>query len=211
MLIIIQLYYLWPSEDLPMEDLFDHYHKEILEELKYVTRSHLELKSAESLIQVWCFDERSVQQISLRIENLIREMIAKINNSTDIRFLSYPSRGIEGASIALHPDVRAENVSPYLRYEAEAQEENIDHTSSIFRKERQITMALVVQQCLKNLRLPGKRVKLRLAVGLVNIGRRLKLAPGHNSYGFYDFEEMITHNLTELHLQRYVYHQCHDH
>ena len=194
--------YLWPSDDIPLEELKLQYDKSALEELRFGTGCYLEFSAAESLIRVWSMDERAIRTVTLRIGNLLRELIAKINNSLSVRFVQYPSRGLKDAVIGLSLVPGTKAAFPILQYLTDPDLDEIDPKSQIVKLENSKTMALIVQHCIKHLRCPNQHVRMRLQIGLVSLGRRLNFRPGRQDYEFDEFVGMLGQSLTETNLER---------
>ena len=185
-----------------MEEFNNHYDKSFIEELRYGTRSWVEFDTSESLVRVWSMEELAVRSVALRINNLVKELIAKINNSMRIRFVQHPIRGIEGANIGIQPAPDARPGFPVLTYSSEPEPDTKDPKAPIVRLEIAKMMARIVGQCIKNLRSPQQYVKMRLQIGLLTLGRRFNFKPGRDHYDFNEFVDMLEQNLTESDLDR---------
>ncbi|KKY23862.1 hypothetical protein UCRPC4_g02675 [Phaeomoniella chlamydospora] len=202
-----QLFYLWPSADIPMEQLIDHYGKDVLQELQYTTQSYIEFDASQSLIRVRSSDENAVRHVVLRIGNLLRELIAKVNSSMHVRLVQYPTRGTDTAYINLRPNAFAEIVYPCLEYQClgDSIDGKPDPRSLQTAFENKKMMSLIVQQCLKNIREPQKHVRMRLQLGMVGLGRRKKMGEASLGYEFDEFIDMLGHSQTEVSLGSIVH------
>lgn len=187
-----------------MEEFNNHYDKSFIEELRYGTRSWVEFDTSESLVRVWSMEELAIRSVALRINNLVKELIAKINNSMRIRFVQHPIRGIGNATIGIHPTPDARPGFPVLMYSPEPDPDTKDPNAPIIRHEIAKMMARIVGQCIKNLRSPQQHVKMRLQIGLLTLGRRFNFRPGREYYDFNEFVGMLEQNLTESDLDRYT-------
>jgi hypothetical protein len=146
-------------------------------------------------------DERNLLQAVQRIVNLVKEMVAELNQVTKTNLLQLPSKPAYGSFVRVEkkesglviPTLEDVNLS---KVEPESWEGLLRNRRRSNRKD----VGKALERCLKSLRMSQKHVGMRVNFGQLAL-KQYQLPPdGSNRYKFDDFCTMIENERTILEL-----------
>jgi hypothetical protein len=146
--------------------------------------------------------ERNLVQVVQRIVNLIKEMVAELNQVTKANLLQLPSKSAYGSSVKL---VKTDSMLAIPSLESMALSivdpelwEGLVRNS---RRSNRKKVGKALERCLKGLRLSQKHVRMRVNLGQLAFKQYQLPLDGSKQYKFDDFCTMIENDRTILELQ----------
>ena len=188
----------WPSQDLDFEQI----KPASIEELKRNYWCTIDYNPDTSVVRIMANKERELLQVVQRMVNLVKELVANLNQVIKANLLQPPSTSTYRASVELEkrgsalatPTLQGK---PLPEYDMKSWEGLVQEEARSNRK--QVGNAL--EKCLKGLRLSRKHVRMRLNMGQLAFKRYRLSSEGGNRYNFDDFCAMVANDRTALELQ----------
>jgi hypothetical protein len=147
-------------------------------------------------------EERSLLQVVQRIINLVKELIAELNQVTKANLLQLPSESAYGRSVRLEknesmlaiPELEGMNLSM-------PKDGNWERLLRDRNRSNRKDVGKALEKCLKSLRLSEKHVRMRVNLGQLAF-KQYQLPPdGSKQYRFNNFCTMVGNDRTILELQ----------
>ena len=149
--------------------------------------------------------ERNLLQVVQRITNLVKEMVAELNQVTKANLLELPSQSVYGSFVRIennHPKLATPALHSMTLSMVEREYwESLDHSR---RRMNRKEVGKALERCLKSLRLSQKHVRMRVNFGQFAFRRYQLPLDGSKRYTFDDFCTMIGNDRTKLELQSLV-------
>ena len=147
-------------------------------------------------------EERSLLQVVQRIVNLVKELIAELNQVTKANLLQLPSKSAYDSSVRLEknesmlaiPELEAMNLSM-------PEDGNWERLLRDRNRSNRKDVGKALEECLKSLRLSEKHVRMRVSLGQLAFKQYQLPSGGSKQYRFDDFCTMVGNDRTILELQ----------
>lgn len=192
---IHQYWLLWPSQDLEFEQISSSK----LQGLRKNFWCAIDYDSTTSFVRIMANDERELLQAVQRIINMVKEMIAELNQVTKVNLLELPPKSAYGSTVRL-TEKDSINVIPTLEGTITSQTE-LENWEGLFRdswRSNRKEVGRAIERCLKGLRLSEKHVRMRVNFGQLAL-KQYQLPPdGSKQYKFDEFCTMIKNDRTIL-------------
>jgi hypothetical protein len=189
---------LWPSQELDFEQISSSK----LQGLRKNFWCAIDYDSTTSFVRVMANEERSLLQVVQRIINLVKELIAELNQVTKANLLQLPSKSAYGSSVRLEknesmlaiPELEGMNLSM-------PEDENWERLLRDRNRSNRKDVGKALEKCLKSLRLSEKHVRMRVNLGQLAFKQYQLPLDGSKQYRFNDFCTMVGNDRTILELQ----------
>ena len=148
-------------------------------------------------------NERNLLQAVQRIVNMVKEMIAELNQVTKVNLLQFPSKSAHGSTVRI-TEKNSIDAIPALeepiisQVEPENWEGLVRESQRFNRKE----VGRATERCLKSLRLSEKHVRMRVNFGQLALKQYQLPLDGGKQYKFDEFCTIIKNVRTILELHR---------
>jgi hypothetical protein len=144
-------------------------------------------------------NERNILQVVQRIVNLVKEMIAELNEVTKVNLLELPSKSTFGSSVSLEkkdsiPAIPKLEDMTLSTIEPERWEDSVRNSRRSNRKK----VGKALERCLKSLRLSQKHVRMRVNLAQLAFEQYQLPLDGNKQYRFNDFCKMFENDRTLL-------------
>jgi hypothetical protein len=189
---------LWPSQELDFEQISSSK----LQGLRKNFWCAIDYDSTTSFVRVMANEERSLLQVVQRIVNLVKELIAELNQVTKANLLQLPSKPAYDSSVRLEknesmlaiPELEGMNLSM-------PEDGNWERLLRDRNRSNRRDVGKALEGCLKSLRLSEKHVRMRVNLGQLAFKQYQLPSDGSKQYRFDDFCTMVGNDRTILELQ----------
>jgi hypothetical protein len=159
----------------------------------------IDYDSTTSFVRIMANKERDLLQAVQRIVNMVKEMIAELNQVTKVNLLEPPSRSAYGSTVRLTEKDSIHTV-PTLEGTtfSKVEPENWEGLFRGSRRSNRREVGRAIEGCLKSLLLSEKHVRMRVNLGQLAL-KQYQLPPdGGKQYKFDEFCTMIENDRTIL-------------
>lgn len=159
----------------------------------------IDYDSTTSFVRIMANKERNLLQAVQRIVNMVKEMIAELNQVTKVNLLELPSRSAYGSTVRL---TEKDSIPAIPTLEettfSKVAPENWEGLFRGSRRSNRREVGRAIERCLKSLLLSEKHVRMRVNLGQLAL-KQYQLPPdGGKQYKFDEFCTMIENDRTIL-------------
>ncbi len=197
-LTIRKYWLLWPSQDLDFEQI----NTVSIEELKRNYWCVIDYNPDTSFVRIMANKERELLQVVQRMVNLVKELVAKLNQVIKANFLQPPSTSAYRGSVEFEKNESTLAIpilqgKPLPKYGLDDWQQFVQDEERSNRKQA----GNALEKCVKNQRLSRKHVRMRLSLGQLAFKRYRLSSEGGNRYNYDDFCTMVANDRTAVELQ----------
>ena len=192
----------WPSQSLE----FAQISSSKLEGLQKNFRCKIDYESATAFVRIMAHQERDLLQVVKRLVNLVKEMIAELNNVAKANLHQVPAKSTYGSSVRLEKN-NSMLVIPILEGVSRSMVDPGDWECLVRNNRRSNRKKIVhaLERCLKGLRLSQKHVQMRVSFGQLAFKQYRLPLDGSKQYNFDEFCTMVSNDRTILKLPGLLY------
>ena len=192
-------YVIWPP-DLDLEQFIANYDTSVLLEIRREQMCRINFDIRWGLIHTSAPSEKTLMMIRGRLVNLVKEMVAKLNQRMKLNLFRLPSTSVFRNRVGLDLYPKGGLYLPTLFGEPLPKSEGEQWSTLRKQTDRQNRrlISLSLTKCLKTMQAANHHARMRVTFGELALGRHKRPADAAEDYEFDEFVATVRNERTEL-------------
>ena len=198
-------YIFWPSH-LDLEQFAAEYETSVFLDMRREYDCHITFNTSLGLVRISAPSEKRLMMVHGRVVNLVKELVARLNQGMKLNLIRLPSSEIFRSKVALdqprtdasRPNAPREPSLPSIFGEAlpKSEEQQWEVLRRQADRENRRLINLCLNHCLTTMQIAKQHVRMRLTFGELGFTRHRKPPNENSAYEFDEFVDMLRNEKT---------------